>query len=371
VPPPPPPPPPPPAGPPPPPLGLPPVRPAAAATGGAHAAPPANRPDASALVAPASTGPARPLDLPDATPPARHAAPAAGGADTSEQPAAQRPTAVRPPSVSIQRRPPTRRLEPGDLVCPECGEGNPTTRKFCSRCGTSLESAQVVKRKWWQKLLPRKGPKKRKAGDRPSARKTRKSFPSKILGVLFGGVSRVIGVILIVGGIVYGMVPTIRNNLNGEIGTVKNKVNSWIHPQRKPVIPTTTGANYAVAGHRAQFATDSYSNTYWAAPSSTGRKEPVLTVLFSKKINLKNIVVYNGTGTSQDNYQSRDRPAELHLVYDNKQADDISLTDTADKQTHTIDHGSGITEIQIYVSNYFVTKGDKTMALARIDFFTS
>jgi hypothetical protein len=193
-----------------------------------------------------------------------------------------------------------------------------------------------------------------------------------MLGLAFGGVSRVIGVIFIVGGIVYGMVPTIRNNVNDEVGGVKNKVNSWMHPERPQVRPTTTFSTFALAGHRAGLATDAYSNTYWAAPVKVGSRQNELVVNFGKKINLKNIVVYNGTGTSQDNYDSYARPAEVHLQYDNGSAgENITLLDIPDKSTYATHSSNGITEIHIFIVNYSQKKGDTKMALARIDFFTS
>jgi hypothetical protein len=279
------------------------------------------------------------------------------------------PQQVRPAAPTIQRRPPTRRLEPGDLICPECGEGNPETRKFCSRCGTSLETAQVVKRKWWQKLI-RRGPKKRKAGDRPSARKTRKSFPSKVLGILFGGVSRVVGVIFIVGGLVYGLVPNVRNSVNEEFSSIKNTVNGWLHKERPQVRPVTTFSTTALRRHRAGLATDAYSNTYWATPATTGRHQPELTVNFGDKVNLKNIAVYNGVGSSEDSYDGFARPAEVHLFYpENGKSDDLTFADIPDKQTYTLHNANGITEIHIFIVTYNGNKGLKNMALARVDFF--
>jgi hypothetical protein len=331
----------------------------------------AARPDAAALVAPSATTstPTRPLDLPDAATPARHAAPVGGG--SPDQPAAQLPQATRPSAVSIQRRPPTRRLEAGDLICPECGEGNPTTRKFCSRCGSSLETAQVVKTKWWQKLF-RKGPKKRKAGDRPSARRTRKSIPNKILGVIFGGAGRVVGVIFIVGGIVYGMVPTIRSDVNGEVSSVKNYVNNhWLHQKRSQVTPFEALSLSHVTGFPPDQLIDPYSNTYWSAPANTGVNETKVTFTFKQKFDLKNVVVYNGTGTNTRNYQTLQRPHDVHLVYSNGQQEDLTFADGTDKQTLTIHKGKGITSIQMFLTDYYPAKGAKDFAFARIDFFKS
>jgi len=49
--------------------------------------------------------------------------------------------------------PPSRKLRPGDKICGDCGEGNNANRRFCSRCGASLDEAAVVRTKWWRKLL--------------------------------------------------------------------------------------------------------------------------------------------------------------------------------------------------------------------------
>ena len=333
---------------------------------------------AAALVAPGATaGPARPLDLPDATPAGRPATPPPGdGATRPEQPAAQRPTAARPPSVSIQRRPPTRRLEPGDLICPDCGEGNPDTRKFCSRCGASLVAAQVVKAKWWQKLLPRRGPKKRKAGDRPSARKTRKSFPSKVLAVLFGGVSRVVGVILLIGGLVYGIVPGIRNQVNEEIGSVKGWVNGIIHPTRTEVIPTGVQATSQLPGHAAQLLIDRATNTYWLArvPKRTDRRISI-DFIFQNPFDLKNIAVWNGVGSSKDpDYGATRRAGKLFLEFPdtNISGCTVPLNDRAgeaDKQNVSGCNADKVDRVRISILEYDGDPKIADVAISKIQFY--
>jgi hypothetical protein len=338
------------------------------------AAPPAS---AAALVAPGATSSGtKPLDLPDASPAARPARPEGTGPDSAEQPAAQRPTTARAPGVSIQRRPPTRRLEPGDLVCPECGEGNPTTRKFCSRCGTSLETAQVVKAKWWQKLLPRRGPKKRKAGDRPSARKTRKSFPSKVIGVLFGGLGRVVAVIFIIGGLIYGIVPGIRNSVNDEIGSIKNKINSWIHPTRTEVIPTGVFASSQLSTHGAQAIIDTGTNTYWESrkPLRTTRKLN-LEFTFQDKFDLRNIAVWNGVGTSKTaEYDSTLRVQTLFLEFPDTAIPGCQIhVKDKPKDVDKIDVSScnadGVARIRITILNYYGADTLPDVAVAKIQFF--
>jgi hypothetical protein len=325
-----------------------------------------------------ASAPARPLDLPDAAPPTRPTPPVpdGDGAERPEQPAAQRPSAARPPGVSIQRRPPTRRLEPGDLICPECGEGNPTTRKFCSRCGTSLETAQVVKAKWWQKLRLRRGPKKRTAGDRPSARRTRTSFPSKIMAVLFGGVSRVVGVILLIGGLVYGIVPNVRSSVNDEVGSVKNKINSWIHPTRTEVIPTGVIASSQLPGHAAQFVIDGPTNTYWEARLPV-RKTRKLTLdfTFQNNFDLKNIAVWNGVGSSKTpDYTSTLRLQTIFLTFPDTSIPgcEVKITDLpkeAVKKDVSYCHADGITRLRVTVLDAAGDPKLKDIAVAKLQFY--
>ena len=126
------------------------------------------------------------------------AAPAApaDGKTGAAQPGAQTPEAMKPQVAKkqakvIQKTKPTRRLKPGDLICGECGEGNPPARKFCSRCGTSLEAAKLVKKKWWQKLIPKRKVKTLEVGERPGvggvkgkkARKPMGAVLRRILGI--------------------------------------------------------------------------------------------------------------------------------------------------------------------------------------------
>ena len=314
-------------------------------------------------------GPAAPAQ-PARCPPGRP------GAARPRPPAARRPVSSRRRSVrrrparpapSIQRRPPTRRLEPGDLVCPECGEGNPTSRKFCSRCGTSLSEAQVVKAKWWRKLLPGKGPKKRKAGDRPSARKTRRSLPGKLIGIFFGGASRIVGVILLIGGILYGIVPNIRSSVNDFVSSTTHTVKNWVSPDLKQVAPIRTVANSAIKGHPGSLATDRIKNqgSYWLVKPTP---QPELTVTFQSKINLKKIIVHNGP-TEEVKFQNVARPKRLHLVFDNGKTADVNLDDVPDPQTQDINQGDGITSMQIFITDYYRSTISNNIALTEVEFY--
>lgn len=354
--------------------------PSAAAAAAVAAAAAEKRAEASALVSPGATsgGPGRPLDLPDATAPS--GAPKVSGSD--DQPGALRPQAAQPTAPKIQRRPPTKRLEPGDLICAECGEGNPDTRKFCSRCGTSLAEAQVVKKKWWQRFIPRKGPKQRKAGDRPSARKTKKPLHLKILGVMFGGVARIVGVIFIVGGILYGMVPNIRTSINEQVSPIKNWVKGLFEQTYGPVDVTgaKSGSTILVApgevrgeqpngNHAATMAIDTHPNTFWLSKPIRHGRDVVLHVTFGGTFDVKKIRVYNGDQASFDDYA---RPQSIVLVWSNGKSSDVTLINDAKETDYDVDNGDGVKSVDVHIKTVYSTaqakKGSKDIALAEIFF---
>ena len=64
------------------------------------------------------------------------------------QPGVIAPTAEPPrprPRVAAIGLAPTRKPQPGEKICAECGEPNRPVRNFCARCGASLAEAAIVK----------------------------------------------------------------------------------------------------------------------------------------------------------------------------------------------------------------------------------
>jgi hypothetical protein len=74
--------------------------------------------------------------------------PTATTSPSSPSPPSLRPQAPTRPEAKASRVPPSRDLQQGDLVCSVCGQGNNPARRFCARCGTSLENTQAVREKW-------------------------------------------------------------------------------------------------------------------------------------------------------------------------------------------------------------------------------
>ena len=113
--------------------------------------------------APSRTGDERAAALvakPDALQP-----PDARPSVTPRAPEAQRPQTPLP-RPKVAKQPPSRKINPGDLVCGGCGEGNDPERNYCRRCGTPLAEATVARTRWFRRR-PKRSKKVVAAGDRP------------------------------------------------------------------------------------------------------------------------------------------------------------------------------------------------------------
>jgi type II secretory pathway pseudopilin PulG len=267
---------------------------------------------------------------------------------------------------SAVRQAPTRRLQPGDLICGDCGEGNPANRKFCSRCGGSLELAAVVKTPWWRKILPKRKPKVLDAGARPGKGGVRtRSRKATALAQVFPTIRKVIAVALLLGGILYGAVPGVRGSVNKRVLSAKTRVTRLINPQFDPVHATGSGATAHVTGHDAGKAVDTFTNTYWAAPSG---KEVVLVLDFDHKVDVDKALVHSGVGA---NFTGTNRPERVHIVYDTGETYDLTLKDTGDKQEVSLGKGHGITRMEIHIiSLYKATKASSVVAISEIELFS-
>ena len=161
------------------------------------------------------------------------------GLVAGQQPAPVQPQAVQPQAPATKKPPkvqpgkPTRTPQKGDLICGECGEANPPGRKFCSRCGTSLATAAVVRVPWWKRILPKRKPKSAMAGERPWTAKAggKKRPKRKGMARFIAPVRRIGGIVLLLLGILYGVYSPFRNWVNDRYTSGKDKVMSIIHPQ--------------------------------------------------------------------------------------------------------------------------------------------
>jgi hypothetical protein len=290
--------------------------------------------------------------------------PVTGKATT--QPESVVPQEARKKAPQVRKQPPSKKLQPGELVCGDCGEGNPATRKFCSRCGTSLATAEIVKTPWWRKLLPRRGAKVRKAGER-SKRSGRggKSKLGVIVSSTFRVARRVVAIALILGGIAYGLFAPFRGWVNDQAAQAKGTFERLVFPQYVPVSAAEApAASVALPDHPANNAVDGASDSFWGAPM--GGAEPNMVVKFDRTVDLARIIVHNGDGAD---FKATARAQKLHLVFSTGKTTDLTLQDRPDPQTLEIEDAEGVSSVEIHVVSTFKSVTGTTLAISELEFF--
>jgi hypothetical protein len=292
--------------------------------------------------------------------------PVTGTPAAKPQPDALEPQPAQRRTVPVKRQPPTRKLQPGELVCGDCGEGNPATRKFCSRCGGSLAAAVIVKTPWWRKLLPRRGAKVRKSGDRPK-RKGRggKTRTGVAVSATFKALRRIVAIALLIGGILYGLMAPFRGWVNDRAQAAKSGVEDIFFPDYEPVneseAPVSPVQDPANPGLNAL---DGFFDTFWAAPIAG--QQPVLVIKFDGPVDLAQLIVHNGDPAD---FKGKLRAKQLHLVYSTGKTTDVNLTDNPDPQTFELENGEGAEYVEVHVANTFKSVNGTMVALTELEFF--
>lgn len=261
----------------------------------------------------------------------------------------------------MHKAPPTNPVHEGDLICGECGEGNPPTRRFCSRCGASLHLAAPVHLPWWRKIFPKRV--KKAGADAAAAAKKKKKKGST--GALGRNIRRVIGAILLVSGIVYASVPAVRSYVNDKTSAAITKVESIVRPQYVPTHPVEVNASGANNGHPASAITDGFTNTYWSAPT-TG-PEQVVTMRFEQPTSLDKALIRVGIS---GNFASANRPQNIHVVYSTGKSQDLKLEDTADAQEVELKSGGKTSTVELHITSLFRAVNSPDVAITEIELFT-
>jgi hypothetical protein len=289
------------------------------------------------------------------------------------------PQVARARAIAVTKTAPSRRLQPGDLICGTCGEGNPSTRRFCSRCGASLIEAVQVKEPWWRRLLrkltPRRGPKVVKIGSRkygPDDGKpggaARLAKPIDVKGAvrrILRIVRMVLAVVILLGGVLYAAYPPLRNAVNGRYESVKTSITDALGDNLSPIHAVSVTANSTVKGSSPLYAADELLNTYWLAPWSDS-SQPVLTFKFSRHVTLLKMILHSG---AYNNFVQIGRPASLLLSFSNGETLTLTPQDTAQAQTLNISHADLITSVQIQVTGIYPGYSGSDVAITEIEWF--
>lgn len=270
----------------------------------------------------------------------------------------KRPTAV-------VKKPPTRRLRPGDLICGDCGEGNADTRRFCGRCGATLLTAEVVKTPWWRKILPKRRTKVRQAGERTAKdRKAKRTATGAAFRAAMKTIRALLAVVVVLGGVAYGSLPAVRTWVNNQVSAWTQDAQSALDLTYEPVHPTKVTATLEEKEHPADLVADSVSNTFWAAPTNKG--EATLVFTFDRPVNIDKAIVQNG---DNDKFDQTFRVERLHLVWSTGKTEDLALKDQPDPQELTIQNGHDVTSLELHVTATYQSLHGTDLAMSEVELF--
>jgi hypothetical protein len=284
------------------------------------------------------------------------------------QPEAVKPAAVRTRPTPRARVAPTREINPGDLVCSQCGEGNDPGRKFCRRCGASLQMAVIYAlpwySRWWRRLT---APKTLKAGDRPHVR--RRAFGGSGPGWLTSWVTRVI-VLVIALFVILTFVGPWRHSLHHRLSRYYHDVVNVVHPTYNPVHPDTAIATSFTRGHPPSFAIDGASNTsWWTGGRGTGQGQR-LVIRLGTTTNVDKIGFLLGDQDTPAAFDSQGRPASIRLNFNGSHpyAKTLTLKDSPSFQSYTIS-AKGASQLIITIESVQATPPGTHAAIAEVEFF--
>ncbi|MEU8224666.1 zinc ribbon domain-containing protein [Kribbella sp. NPDC048915] len=292
-------------------------------------------------------------------PVARLAAPVVEREDLAEvepQPVKARPAPVR-------RATPSSKLNPGDLICGDCGEGNAPDRKFCRRCGHSLASAEVVKTPWWRRLRRRRRPRTMVAGSRPA--RPGESAAPRVFRTALRRVRAAVGILMLTFVLLSGLYPPLRTYVVQQASNVKQKISGVAESALAPIRPAAVQGSKATVGHPPKAAFDTFTNTTWAAPWNQ-KTPPTLTDQLDHAVALRKVIVSNG---DKKNFAALIRPATLQFRYSNEQTELITLADTPEPQEFTLRNGIGVNQLTVIVVSVYPAQGARDLALSEIELF--
>ena len=175
---------------------------------------------------------------------------------------------------------------------------------------------------------------------------------------------RLAAIVVVIFGLVYGVSSGFRNAVNKRVTSAKNSVVNKVKPQYLQVHATSATASSEVAGNPGQNAIDGFTNTFWTAQPTDS--QPILRVSFLQPVAIDKIIVHNGR---PDNYQSTNRPEQLHLIFSNGKTSDVTLKDDPDKHTYSVHSGGKITSIEIHVLQVYKSLTPSGTAISEIEFY--
>jgi len=267
-------------------------------------------------------------------------------------------------------------VNPGDLICGDCGEGNVPTRRFCRKCGHSLAEAQVAARPpWWRRLLTRR----RKAPARAGERRSRRGGKARKVGEgaqaagwwVQGGLAwlrRVILVLALAGVAVPFVVPSVRTVVRDKATSAYRSVRRTVAPRYQLVNSLAATAKSSVGGHEPDMVRDGAKNTWWAENGGPANA-PDLSLSFDGPVDLAKILITSGAGDAADGYLAQPRPKDLHIVYNTGRSTNVTVADTVGKaQSFDLKDAKQVSRVDVFIVSQYKSQVGSNPSIAEIEF---
>jgi hypothetical protein len=276
------------------------------------------------------------------------------------------------PSYHRPSRPKAEVINPGDLICGECGVGNGPERKYCRSCGAPLHHAEVFTLPWyrrlWRMLTRRKA---HAAGERPHA--PHRAIRSGGKGWLSSSVMRIVALALVVGAVLYAVGP-LRHPVDSTVDTVVE----WIHPTYVRVYPVSASATSSAPGHPPKLAIDNVSNTSWQTGSQGDGAGDVLRLNLAPPADIDKIGFLSGDSDDLPGSfltEPRPRAVLVELVTTRPGGTSsvittkvLALTNSPNFQTYTVP-GQAVSAVVLKILTVWPSKGSNA-AIAEVEPFT-
>jgi hypothetical protein len=284
------------------------------------------------------------------------------------QPEAVKPVAVKARPAPKSKVASSREVNPGDLICGQCAEGNDPARKFCRRCGASLQQAVVFSLPWysrmWRKLTTRRT---RQAGDRPRAR--RRAIGGAGPGWLTSWVTRII-VLAIVVVVILTFVGPWSHSLKHRFSRWYHDVKNVVSTSYTPIHPLSAGATSSAPGHGAALAIDGASNTSWQTGARGNGTGQTLGINLAAATNVDKIGFLIGDTDTPQAYVTEPRPELVRVTFagPHPYTKDITLKDVGTFQTFTV-KAKDATSLRITIDAVYPSAQGTHAAITEVELF--
>ena len=284
------------------------------------------------------------------------------------------PSAVKPGVVKARptpkaKAPQQKVINPGDLICGQCGEGNDPIRKFCRRCGASLLHSVAFVPPWYKRAILRLRKRKvRAAGERPKMR--RRAFGGAGGGWISSIFTKIVALAIIVF-IVLTFVGPFHKTIKHRLSVWYHDVKNAIHTTYDPVHPVGATATSAVTGHPAANAIDNASNTSWEAGGSRSGLGETLTITLQSASNIDKIGFINGDNDTPDAYLTEPRLETVLVTFKSATAStskSITLSDTATFQSFGVS-AKQVTSLTVTIESVYASAQGQNAALTEVELF--